>query len=236
MNQTIDRDLQILTEISSGEQVTQRRLAKTLGIALGLTNLLLRRLVKKGYVKMLGTQRNRLRYLVTPGGIAEKARLTYEYLEYSLNFYQRIRTLITQALERLPSECRTLVLYGTGEIAEIVYLVIQSFGLRVVGVSEAVNPRATPKIFLNFQVQPLSDFEPQNYDRIVVASLTHREATRALLVAQGIPPEKIIMIPDATALFPHRTPEAAVRPGAVDESRGGEQPLDTSIVREANAQ
>jgi hypothetical protein len=47
------RKLQFLTEISSGDSVTQRRLAKKHGLALGLTNFLIHRLFKKGYVKIV---------------------------------------------------------------------------------------------------------------------------------------------------------------------------------------
>ena len=87
-----------MTDISSGSSVTQRHLAKKHGLALGLTNLLLRRLVKKGYVKIVNLQRNRLGYLLTPTGLTEKVRLTYEYIEYSLYFYRQIRAFLTHAL------------------------------------------------------------------------------------------------------------------------------------------
>jgi len=126
------RDLRLLTELSSQDGVTQRSLARTQGMALGLTNLLIRRLAKKGYVKIISLQRNRLRYLITPRGLAEKARLTYEYLEYSLYFYRQIRTFLTQALSRIdPSGRNDVLLYGTGEVAEIAF-VMQSrqYGVR----------------------------------------------------------------------------------------------------------
>src|SRR5262249_51175482 len=73
------RQLQLLEAVQEDSRVTQRGLATKLGIALGLTNIYLKRLVRKGYIKCVNVQSNRLTYLITPRGIAEKARLTYEF-------------------------------------------------------------------------------------------------------------------------------------------------------------
>src|SRR4029079_1730593 len=86
------RNLQALEAIAEDAHITQRSLSSKLGIALGLTNIYLRRLVRKGYVKAVNVQSNRLRYLLTPTGIAEKTRLTYEFMEYSLHLYRNARS------------------------------------------------------------------------------------------------------------------------------------------------
>ena len=85
------RDLRLLEEVEQDSRVTQRGLALKLGIALGLTNIYLKRLVRKGYIKCVNVQPNRLSYLITPRGIAEKARLTYEFIDYSLHLYGEVR-------------------------------------------------------------------------------------------------------------------------------------------------
>src|SRR6266550_7618540 len=85
------RNLQALAAIAEDAQITQRNLANKLGMALGLTNIYLKRLVRKGYVKCVNVQSNRLRYLLTPTGIAEKTRLTFEIMEYSLVLYRQVR-------------------------------------------------------------------------------------------------------------------------------------------------
>ena len=76
------RDLQLLEAVEQDARVTQRTLANKLGIALGLTNLYLKRLVRKGYIKCVNVQSNRITYLITPSGIVEKARLTYEFMPH----------------------------------------------------------------------------------------------------------------------------------------------------------
>ena len=78
------RELAVLEAIEQDEQITQRSLASSLGIALGLANLYLKRLVRKGYIKCVNVRSNRLLYLITPNGIVEKSRLTYEFIDLSL--------------------------------------------------------------------------------------------------------------------------------------------------------
>ena len=68
------RDLEILAELARGDQITQRHLAARLGIALGLTNLYLKRLARKGFIKITSIPPRRARYLLTPKGIAQKTR------------------------------------------------------------------------------------------------------------------------------------------------------------------
>ena len=68
--------LRLLSRIETEQVVTQRSLSKDLGIALGLTNLLIRRVAMKGWVKIVNIRPNRVRYLITPAGIIEKSRIT----------------------------------------------------------------------------------------------------------------------------------------------------------------
>ena len=85
------RDLKLLEAVQQDSHVTQRGLANKLGIALGLANIYLKRLMRKGYIKCVNVQPNRISYLITPRGIAEKARLTYEFMDYSLHLYKEVR-------------------------------------------------------------------------------------------------------------------------------------------------
>src|SRR5437773_5948450 len=121
------RDLEILTAIGEGAPLTQRALSKRLGVALGLCNLYLKRLARKGYIKIVEfprkpAARKRLRYLLTPRGMAEKTRLTYEHMAYSLNLYRRARRTLRQSLGGLADRgAKRIALCGAGEAAELAY-------------------------------------------------------------------------------------------------------------------
>src|SRR5947208_15345237 len=140
MNPRVVRELEILTAIEESTSLTQRALAARLGVALGLTNLYVKRLVLKGYVKTVGfptrpAARKRLRYLLTPRGIAEKTRLTYEHIAYALNLYRRARQTLRGELSRLPeSGMKRIALYGTDEAAELAYLTLKEAGIEPVAV------------------------------------------------------------------------------------------------------
>src|SRR6266540_1402085 len=113
------RDLQLLNEVERNAGVTQRSLANKLGVALGLTNLYLKRLAHKGYIKITTIPRHRIKYLLTPRGMAEKSRLTYLYMQYSLSYYRDMRNRLKGILSGLAGAgSKRIVIYGTGELAE----------------------------------------------------------------------------------------------------------------------
>ncbi len=73
---TETRELLVLEQIESDPDVNQATLAAQLGVAVGTANLLIKRLIEKGYVKAKRAQRKKLRYIITPQGIAHRADLT----------------------------------------------------------------------------------------------------------------------------------------------------------------
>ncbi len=103
MEQLSDRELTLLEEIELDPDVTQANLAAQLGVAVGTVNWHLKRLISKGYVKVKRTQRRKLRYIITPEGLAFRAFLAVNYVETSMRLYrntrQRVRELLCQARE-----------------------------------------------------------------------------------------------------------------------------------------
>ena len=116
-------DLQILSHIDENPDTTQADLATQLGVAVGSVNWYIKRLVNKGYVKVAQMQRRRLRYLLTPKGVAEKARLTKEFMQMSLHWYRVTREASKQCLDEVKQAgYDTVCIEGDGDLAEIVYL------------------------------------------------------------------------------------------------------------------
>src|SRR5215471_16144553 len=115
--------LSVLTSIERDSAITQRALARELGIALGLANAYLRRCVRKGLVKMRQVPFNRYAYYLTPQGLTEKSRLTAEYLAVSLDFFRRARTDCAALFRQCEARgWRRVALYGAGDLAEIAIL------------------------------------------------------------------------------------------------------------------
>ena len=94
-------DMTLLEHIENDPDISQATLAQQLGVAVGTVNWHLKRLVAKGYVKVKRAQRKKLRYIITPEGIALRARLTIEYVERSLNLYRNTRKNVTDLIKEL---------------------------------------------------------------------------------------------------------------------------------------
>jgi len=94
-------DMTLLEHIENAPDISQATLAQQLGVAVGTVNWHLKRLVAKGYVKVKRAQRKKLRYIITPEGIALRARLTIEYVERSLNLYRNTRKNVTDLIKEL---------------------------------------------------------------------------------------------------------------------------------------
>ncbi len=200
MNQRTYRDMHLLNEVTQSPDATQRELSRRIGIALGLTNLMLRRLAKKGYIKIIGTKRSRLRYLITPQGILEKSRLTYEFIHYSLQFYGRIRSFLREQFTRLAKAGhRRILLCGTNELAEIAFLTIHEMGLELGGVVEDVPSREQ---FLGRPVRPIAEMSASAYDWVVIASLRWGSDGPNHLAALGIPVDRAIILPESGVPHP----------------------------------
>src|ERR1700731_943813 len=123
----VDITLGMLTAVEENSVVTQRSLAKELGIALGLANAYLKRCVAKGLIKVTHAPANRYAYYLTPQGFAEKSRLTAQYLALSFDFFRVARMQCRELLDICELQGWTrVVLCGRSELAEIVMLCAES--------------------------------------------------------------------------------------------------------------
>ncbi|HRV95123.1 MAG TPA: winged helix-turn-helix transcriptional regulator [Anaerolineae bacterium] len=125
-------DYQILSHIQENPDTTQADIATTLDVAVGSVNWYVKRLINKGYIKVTQMQRRRLRYLLTPQGVAEKTRLTKEFIQASLKWYRVTREDSKRYLQEIKQAGYTMVgIEGDGDLAEIVYLTCLEAGIEV---------------------------------------------------------------------------------------------------------
>jgi DNA-binding Lrp family transcriptional regulator len=181
------RDLRVLEAVQQDSRLTQRGLASKLGIALGLANIYLKRMVHKGYIKCVNVQPNRISYLITPRGIAEKARLTYEFMDYSLHLYGEVRQHLRAALRECAAAGKRVAIYGSGEAAELAYLSLKESGLEPVAVFDSDGGGE----FLGMPVRPLAEHAQFEYDLIIVATLDPASTKLTELLNAGVPESKL---------------------------------------------
>jgi DNA-binding MarR family transcriptional regulator len=183
--------LRVLEAIAADERTTQRRLAEQLGIALGLANLYLKRLAHKGYIKCINVRPNRVLYLITPTGIAEKTRLTYEFMDYSLRMFRESRRHLTLTLRPYAAKpAARIAIYGTGEGAELAYLCLKELDLEPV----AVFGDKEGGTFLGVPLVDVADHKTVAFDLLIVASMERDNAPVKELVARGIPRQRMLTL------------------------------------------
>jgi DNA-binding MarR family transcriptional regulator len=127
------REMTLLENIERDPKVTQASLATQMGVAVGTVNWHLKRLIAKGYVKIQRAERKKLHYIITPEGIALRARLTVDYIEQQFLFYRNTRQRVNEQLQ----EVRRLGLdrvriLGAGDVADICRLTCLEQGIAVV--------------------------------------------------------------------------------------------------------
>jgi DNA-binding MarR family transcriptional regulator len=185
--------LRVLNAIEDNSVVTQRSLARELGIALGLANSYLRRCTAKGLIKVAHVPARRYAYYLTPHGFAEKSRLTAQYLSQSLTFFRLAREQCQAAFAACEREgWRRVALCGNGELADIALLCRDGYEVEILGIVDPAAPTgARRKIGIVDRIAALGAVDaaivtdtaaPQStYDRIVLELSIERVLAPAVL-------------------------------------------------------
>ena len=127
------RELTLLEQIEHDPDVTQASLATQLGVAVGTVNWHIKRLIDKGALKVKRAERKKLRYIITPEGIALRARLTVDYIERSLDLYRKTRQRVKTHLDEVKKAgFESIQLAGDGDVAEICRLSCLEQGIDIV--------------------------------------------------------------------------------------------------------
>lgn len=194
----------ILSEIAAGRPISQRSLASSLGIALGMTNLLLRRLVRRGLVRVSRARANRAAYFLTPSGMAEMARMSRAQFQKSVRVYADARDRVRAAFEALSQDWpaasgsaneKPVMFLGSGEAAEIAYVCLQETDLHLVGV---IDFQGRSRFFgvPVFAAAGVNDAlrERLATDRPVIIAFSDAEQVQRFLGDAGVPRERVVWI------------------------------------------
>ena len=141
MDSKIEQDLQILEHIEQNPDITQADLAARLGVAVGSVNWYLKRLINKGHIKVRQMKRRRLRYLITPQGVAEKARLTASFMQVSMRLYRQTRDTARKYLTEIRQAGYGEVhIEGDNDLVEVCYLTCLEQAVQVVNAPQPSIP------------------------------------------------------------------------------------------------
>jgi DNA-binding MarR family transcriptional regulator len=184
--------LRLMGEIERDGSSSQRELSQRLDLSLGLVNTFLKRLVNKGYFKVTTLPRNRVKYLLTPQGLAQKSKLTVKYLRYSVNFYKDVKKLLLEKFAQMETDrISSILFFGSGEVAELAYLYLNLSNIELSGV---VDEGRKGRDFFGVPVLGLDRIKREDWDAILLTHLDKTEEDIETLTKAGVPMERIAVL------------------------------------------
>ncbi|MCK5578392.1 MAG: winged helix-turn-helix transcriptional regulator [Planctomycetes bacterium] len=130
-----EKEFEVIRQIAGNHQanataVNQREIAQRTGMSVGMTNLIIKRLVTKGYVKLKQLTPKKIQYLLTPKGFAEKAKKSYRFTLKTINLLGQMKSQIRQLIEEeYQKGVRRFIIIGQGELAGLVKVSSQGLNL-----------------------------------------------------------------------------------------------------------
>jgi DNA-binding MarR family transcriptional regulator len=160
------RELAILEKLENNGHLTQRDLSKEVGIALGLVNHLLKKMVRKGWIKIKNIDAKKIRYLITPEGAREKSSLIYKRVESTIHFYLEAKKIIKDKVMHLKNEgVEKVSIYGINHISEVLFIVLKELGLELVYV---VDDNKIGDEWFGYSIVGINEFSKDGRDNILI--------------------------------------------------------------------
>lgn len=121
-----EKEFAVIREISNNHKPAQRDIAKKAGISLGMTNIIIKRLVEKGFIKMQEAPPRTVIYTLTPKGLAEKTKKSYQFALKTIDIIRHVKNHIQDIiLKEYDQGARSFVISGSGELAAFTEIVLR---------------------------------------------------------------------------------------------------------------
>ena len=122
-----EEEFRIIREVGKSKKLTQRKVSQKTRVSLGMVNLILKRLTKKGYIKVRRLNRRDLQYLLTPKGFTEITKRSYHYFSKTMNSVRKMEAQIQKLVLHEYRKGKTqFVIFGNGELADIIELSLKN--------------------------------------------------------------------------------------------------------------
>ena len=175
------RDLRLLEELERNPIISQRELSHKFGIALGVTNACLKRMIRKGWVRIKGFDHRRIGYYLTPKGFVEKSRLTFDLISGIVQHYSELKQVIAERLLEMEHDGKKrIVFYGVSDEMEVAYVTLQGVNLKLIGIVED-DEKFVPQIIFGYELEPVSRIQELQPDCVLITSLLENEKKKETL-------------------------------------------------------
>ncbi len=189
------KEFMILDLIEKDANITQREISKTIGVAVSMINSYIENFVEKGLIKKKKHSTKTVEYFVTKKGMERRKLLNIWYLKSSHEVYLSAKDNIIKFLNQIINKgFKKILLYGAGEVAEIMLQVMNddnNIPLEVLAVVDDDMTREN-EIIVNLPIISKENINQFDHDGILVSSYKHHEVIRRNLVEINYPLEQII--------------------------------------------
>ena len=159
-------ELEILKHVETDARLNNRMAASKLGCSVKLAHELLRKMVDRGCLHVKKIHSRRWDYFLTPHGIAEKMRLTREFISFSRYFYHEARKASSMLCRWLAERgLKKVAFIGTGDLAEIMYLGVKEWGLSLESVYAVRGDD-----FLGVPIKKIENIESNTIDALIICT------------------------------------------------------------------
>jgi len=125
-----EREFELINIIGAELGSNQRDLSRQMELSLGSTNMLIKRLIAKGYIRITQLDKRKVKYLLTPKGFSEKMRKSVKYTLKTISSIGLIRKRIRKSVLQLHSQGeRIFTILGTSDLALLVEMILKELNL-----------------------------------------------------------------------------------------------------------
>jgi DNA-binding MarR family transcriptional regulator len=123
-----EREFELVNIIGAKLGANQRDLSRQMALSLGMTNMLIRRLMSKGYIRMKQLNKRKVEYLLTPKGFTEKYQKSIKYTLKTINSIGLIREKLHKVVSSLYEKGeRTFYILGDSDLAVLTEMTLKNF-------------------------------------------------------------------------------------------------------------
>lgn len=128
-----ENELRIIEELSRESGLTQREISDKTRLSLGAVNIILKRLIKRGFLKTKTLNPKKMEYIVTPKGFSEKTKKSYAYFIKTVNLVRAVREEIAKIIQdENNKERKKFIILGNDDLADIIELALKGYDYKKV--------------------------------------------------------------------------------------------------------
>ncbi len=162
------KEIELLESIGGNKILSQRDLAKSASLSLGLVNIIIRKFVREGYIRINHLNKKKVEYLLTPLGLSESERITSADTNETIQKFKQIETQLVQMLQELHTNgYRYFSIHGNGELRQLLESTFKSSLGNTSACLEETDRNQPDSIVLNLMIRPPEEEFSGNVIRVL---------------------------------------------------------------------